>query len=96
MKLKTGGWLVSMLMATSWIAFAQNQQPSGAGDDVTAHIAMHEKMAAAHKDAAECLKEGKPVKECRSRFQAACQDSGAMMGCGMGKGMGMGRGPRHR
>ena len=53
---------------------------------------MHEKMAKAHSDAAECLKSGKPHDECRKNFKAACKDSGDKM-CGMG--MGKGKGHKH-
>ena len=46
------------------------------------HMQMHEKMAKAHKDAADCLKSGKPEEECKTAFHSMCNESGRPEMCG--------------
>jgi len=88
--------LLAGLFVLSAPAFAEDAKKDSAKKewDPKAHIEMHEKMADAHKKAAECLKAGKPTEECRTQFKQACHDAGqgacpGMMGKGKGKGMGM-------
>ena len=70
---------------TGSFAFAQTESTTKPALD-TAHIEMHEKMSKAHQQAADCLKSGKPVEECRTAFQSTCKDVGEPGHCGMGKG----------
>lgn len=108
MKLKT--LMLSLFVAAGAFAVARAADDAAAktGADRQKMIEMHEKMAAAHAQAAACLKSGKPVDECRDALMKSCpmgKDGGCMMGgqkngmcpmCGgkgmKGKGRGMGRG----
>lgn len=82
--MKSSLWI---LLAVTPLAFAAEDRP--------ALIEMHEKMAAAHKKAADCLKAGKPVKDCNREAMKDCP----MMNTGMCPFMGdmgmMGGGMRH-
>lgn len=74
-------------------AFADDEKKSGE-DDMKSHIEMHEKMAKAHSEAAECLKSGKSRDECKEKFKEACgkEGKGCMMGHhGKHKGHGKGK-----
>lgn len=95
MKLKT--LLLSLFVAVG-AAAAVRAADADAGKtaaDRQKMIEMHEKMAALHAQTAECLKAGKPVKECHDALVAQCpmgKDGGCpMMGetCPMGRGKGM-------
>lgn len=75
-------FIVSMLVAN--VALAQTKETATAPATDTSHIEMHEKMAKAHQQAADCLKSGKSVDDCRQSFQAMCKDAGEPGHCGMG------------
>jgi hypothetical protein len=97
MKLKT--LLLSLFVAVGTAAGVRAEDAAAkAPADRQKMVEMHEKMAEAHKQTAECLKAGKPVKECHDALTAQCpmgKGGGcAMMGdnCPMGGGKGM-RGP---
>jgi hypothetical protein len=47
------------------------------------HIAKHEKIAAAHTEAAKCLREGKSEKVCEAPLQQACKGIAIGKYCGM-------------
>ncbi|MEW6057339.1 MAG: hypothetical protein AB1540_12075 [Bdellovibrionota bacterium] len=85
-----------LLVTTSFAG--DKDKKSEVDNDLKAHIEMHEKTAKAHERTAECLKDGKPVDECRAEFRKARPGDG--QGCGMGmapghgRGMGKGRGKR--
>ena len=95
MKGLLASWFALSLVASA-PAFAggenAGQAPGMAGDkDKKAmklegkdHLTMHEKMADAHKKAADCLKEGKADKECHDQFKkeshAYWKDKGGMKG----------------
>lgn len=81
--------VLSLLATTAFAQGGGKQKSTQAGTDLKAHIEMHEKMAKAHDQAADCLKDGKPIEECRAEFKKACPGDG--QGCGM---MGMGHGAR--
>lgn len=51
------------------------------------HIQMHEKMAKAHQGAADCLKAGKPMDECKKSFDSMCKDADGSGKCMMMGGM---------
>lgn len=77
-------------LAVTLCPIARAQTPSPDAKDATvqkAHIEMHEKMAQAHREAADCLKSGRPMGVCRDQLMKATE--------GM-RGMGMGMGPRMR
>jgi hypothetical protein len=45
---------------------------------------MHEQMAKAHQQAADCIKTGKPEEECWSNFRTMCKSAGGYERCGAG------------
>lgn len=71
------------IMLFSGMAIAQtNTAPKPPLVD-TGHIEMHEKMAKAHQQTADCLKSGKIFDECRAAFQMMCKESGESGNCDM-------------
>ncbi|MFI5347062.1 MAG: hypothetical protein ACHQ51_11875 [Elusimicrobiota bacterium] len=101
MKIKTMMLSLCVALGAAAVALAVDKAAPDDAADRQKMVAMHEKMAEAHKQAAECLKAGKPVKECHDALVAQCpmgKDGSPMMGdmcpmMGRGKGMrGQGRG----
>jgi hypothetical protein len=86
--------LTAILAFSALPAFAQNKPKANPTPSLESHIAMHEKMAAAHQGAADCLKAGKPTEECREQFRSKCKEAGLGMECRMGMGKRKGAGPR--
>lgn len=71
---------VAALMSLSLPLLAADKTPSPSGtpgqpspEALKKHIEMHEQIAAAHQGAADCLKAGKPMQECRSQFMKAME-----------------------
>lgn len=64
--------------------FAQQKATTVKVDQKQTHIQMHEQMAKAHQQAAECLKSGKPEEECRNAFREMCSEYGGHGMCGAG------------
>lgn len=77
---------VSFLIISS-VGMAQDKA-AAKPSSVAEHVQMHEQMAKAHQQAADCLKSGKPEEECRKAFHESCQGMGCGEKCG-GPGMGM-------
>ena len=69
---------------------------AASNEDLKNHIEMHEKMSKAHEKAAKCLKDGKPLDECRAEFRNTCPGNGQGCGMGMGHNEGMGKGRSKR
>lgn len=91
MKIKT--LLLSLFVAAGSAVSARAAAAGSPAPDRQKMIEMHEKMADLHKQAAECLKSGKPIKECQDALAAQCPM--AKGGCPMmGKDCPMGRGGR--
>ncbi len=94
--------VLSLFVALGLAATARAADDAVAGKaaDRQKMVGMHEKMSELHKQAAECLKSGKPVKECHDALiaQSPMGKGGCpMMGencpmCRGGKGRGAGRG----
>lgn len=95
MKLKTLLLSLFVALGTMAVARAADDTAAKAAADRQKMVEMHEKMSDLHKQAAECLKAGKPVKECHDAMAAQCpmgKDGVCpMMGtmCPMGRGQGM-------
>ncbi|MGE3388249.1 MAG: hypothetical protein AB7K41_16105 [Bdellovibrionales bacterium] len=75
-------FIIGMLIAS--FAFAQTKETDKVPAIDTGHIEMHEKMAKAHQQAADCLKAGKPADDCRQSFRAQCKEAGEPGQCGIG------------
>lgn len=71
-----------ILCASSFTLAADPKASSIAMDSKNQHMQMHEQMAKAHQQAAECLKSGKSEEECRKDFHEMCKESGAPDKCG--------------
>ena len=71
------------IMLISGMAIAQSKPVATPPVVDAGHIEMHEKMAKAHQQAADCLKSGKTFDECRAAFQMMCKESGEPGNCGM-------------
>ncbi len=57
----------------------KKDDPAHVSQDVADHLA----MAEAHLNAARCLKEGKPEKECQAQLAKDCKGLGIGKYCGM-------------
>lgn len=85
---------------TSLVSLAVNAADTSAkpDDGRTRRIEMLEKMAKAHKDAADCLKAGKSEEDCQKQMMENCpmrEDAGSCPMMEGGMNMMMGRGMRH-
>lgn len=65
--------LVSLIVLS--FALAGNVFAEEAAKTDAKHIQMHEQMAEAHKNAAQCLKDGKSVDVCRAEFKKAMKSA---------------------
>ncbi len=63
-------------------AYAAESTPAKETGEFHARMQMHEKMAKAHQEAADCLKSGKTEMDCKSAFRAMCKDAGGYEMCG--------------
>lgn len=68
------------LLAMPTFALSADEKAKEAG--LEEHIKMHETMAKAHEDAAECLEDKRPMEECRAAFHKTCSDAKAPGMCG--------------
>lgn len=64
-------------------AFALAAQDKPGQHPMQEEIAGHQKMAAAHRGAAECLQAGVPLAECVRTLEEACKGVAAGRRCGM-------------
>ncbi len=71
-----------LVTSTLWAQEKQATPPPTATNTQLEHIQMHEKMSKAHQQAADCLKSGKPVEECRTEFHGMCSEAGSPGKCG--------------
>lgn len=75
--------LMAMIFCSTSFSLAADDKTSAKGtDSKSQHTQMHEHMAKAHQQAAECLKSGKSEEECRKDFHEMCKESGAPDKCG--------------
>lgn len=65
-------------------SFAQSNTTAKETEPKMSHLQMHEQMAKAHQQAADCLKSGKSQDECRKGFEDMCKESGSHEMCGSG------------
>jgi hypothetical protein len=108
MKVKSVLLSLFVALGTLGVARAADDAAAKAAAERQKMVEMHEKMAALHTQAAECLKAGKTVKECHDAMAAQCpmnkDGTCPMMGSmcpmgrgqglrGQGRGQGRGRGP---
>ncbi len=75
--------LSAILICLTHISFAEEKAPPKAADQ-NQHIQMHEQMAKAHQQAADCLKSGKPAEECKKAFHEMNKEMGEHENCGHG------------
>ncbi|MEW5708038.1 MAG: hypothetical protein AB1830_03910 [Pseudomonadota bacterium] len=78
----------SPLLLAFWLlacpaAFALAAQDRAGQHLVQEEIAGHQRMAAAHRGAAECLQAGAPLAECVRTLEEACKGVAAGRRCGM-------------
>lgn len=73
--------LLSVLLATN-LSFAEDKTSTKDTDQNQDHVQMHERMAKAHQQAADCLKAGKPPEECRKDFHEMCKEADGSNQCG--------------
>lgn len=77
----------TLLFAFWWLAcpaaFALAAQEKPGQHGIQEEIAGHQKMAAAHRGAAECLQAGTPLAECVRALEEACKGVAAGRRCGM-------------
>jgi hypothetical protein len=71
-----------VLICATHVSFAEDKTPVKAADQNQEYVQMHEKMATAHQQAADCLKSGKSEDECRKAFHEMCKGSGGSEKCG--------------
>lgn len=77
-------FMVAMFVASS--SFAQADDSKDSKKQLAANIShaeMHEKMSKAHQQAADCIKSGKPIEECREEFRTMCKGFADDGHCGM-------------
>lgn len=75
--------VISMTMSSVFAADDKKETDKKSDMMMPNMMQMHENMAKAHQDAANCLKSGKSEDECRMAFQAACKEHGGRGECGM-------------
>lgn len=64
--------------------FAQDKAPASDADEKKSYVQMHEQMAKAHQQAADCLKSGRSENDCMKAFRETCRESGGPDQCGAG------------
>ncbi len=74
--------IIFLIAAMSAISFAQKKSVTKEVESKQFYIQMHEQMAKAHQQFAECLKSGKPEEECRQSFKGMCENFGGADKCG--------------
>lgn len=74
--------ILLILISGAVSSFAQDKEPTKEVDQKQSHVLMHEQMAKAHQQAADCLKSGKTAEECRKAFHEMCKESGNPDMCG--------------
>ncbi len=75
--------LILMMAVMSFVSLASADDKSMPMDKEH-HMQMHEQMAKAHQQAADCLKAGKPEEECRAAFHKMCDEASGTGHCGEG------------
>jgi hypothetical protein len=74
--------LSAALLCAANFSFAQDKASVKSTEENQEHIQMHEQMAKAHQQAADCLKSGKSKEECRKVFHSMCKEAGGPEKCG--------------
>ncbi|MFN8791913.1 MAG: hypothetical protein ACK5Y2_10715 [Bdellovibrionales bacterium] len=74
--------LLAALLGAANFSFAQDKAWTKSGEKNQDHIQMHEQMAKAHQQTADCLKSGKSEDECRKDFHDMCKEAGGPEKCG--------------
>lgn len=72
----------ALLLCAPSTGFAEDKAPVKNNEQNQDHIQMHERMAKAHQQAADCIKSGKTEEDCRKAFHEMCKEAGGPEKCG--------------
>lgn len=72
---------ILILISSVLLAFPSFAQMKPQDKSHEETVGMHESMAKAHQQAADCLKSGKNEQDCKKEFQQMCKDSGGPEKC---------------
>lgn len=70
-----------MMVLGAMSSWGQDKITGTEAEQKPSPIQMHEQMAKAHQQAADCLKSGKSEEECRSAFHDMCKGAGGPGKC---------------
>jgi hypothetical protein len=74
--------LSAIIICAAQVSFAEEKAPAKSTEQSQEHLQMHEQMANAHQQAADCLKSGKSEEECQEAFHEMYKETGGPDKCG--------------